>query len=164
MARQKSLKQRQEEWDLEYGPNSTKEHRAVPVRPSDIQDALAAVESEKSNKDESIVRKFKGQGITIGEPAPWHPPTMLFDKVLIQEDGVQERTASGLYIPSSAQEKTYIGKVIAVGPGDWESGVFVPVKVSPGYQVMYQQRAGDKVVVDGKDFLCLRHREILMIL
>jgi chaperonin GroES len=157
MTKTKSLKERQAEWDAEYGPNSTKEHKTgVPVRPSDIQDAL-----NEAEKKESASHKFKGEpGMRRIDS---YIPIMLHNRILIKEDGVQETSAGGIFIPESAREKTFTGVVIAAGPGIMDFGVFIPTKVKEGDHVMYQQRAGDRVQVAGKEYLCVREPEILMI-
>ena len=44
----------------------------------------------------------------------------LSDRVLIQPNPAEEKTAAGLIIPDTAKEKPLAGKVVAVGPGTSE--------------------------------------------
>ena len=51
----------------------------------------------------------------------------LADRVLIEPNPAEEKTAGGLFIPDTAKEKPLAGKVIAAGPGT--SDVKMEVKV-----------------------------------
>ncbi len=83
----------------------------------------------------------------------------LSDRVLIQPNPAEEKTAGGLIIPDTAKEKPLAGKVIAVGPGTSE----VKMEVKEGDQVLYGKYAGTEVTVDGKDYLIMRQSDILAI-
>jgi chaperonin GroES len=83
----------------------------------------------------------------------------LSDRVLIQPNPAEEKTAGGLIIPDTAKEKPLAGKVIAVGPGTSE----VKMEVKEGDQVLYGKYAGTEVSVEGKDYLIMRQSDILAI-
>ena len=51
----------------------------------------------------------------------------LFDNVLIKPLEAEEKTASGIILPETAQEKPQIGLVIAVGTGRVNDGKLIPV-------------------------------------
>ncbi|NNM54824.1 MAG: co-chaperone GroES [Spirochaetales bacterium] len=82
----------------------------------------------------------------------------LGDRVLISLEEAEKKTASGIYIPDNAQEKTQKGTVAAVGT---DKDV---ITVSVGQKVMYDQYAGTKVKVDGKEYLIVKMSDILAIL
>ncbi|MCX7786186.1 MAG: co-chaperone GroES [Spirochaetes bacterium] len=82
----------------------------------------------------------------------------LGDRVLLKVEEGEQKTASGLYIPQTAQEKTQIGKVIAVGD-DKEA-----IKVKPNDRVMYDKYAGTSVKIDGEDHLIVKMQDILAII
>lgn len=63
----------------------------------------------------------------------------LADRVLVKMEEVQEKTASGIFIPQTAQEKTQIATVVAVGD-DTEA-----IKVKVGDKVMHDKYAGTSV-------------------
>ena len=84
----------------------------------------------------------------------------LADRVLIEPNPAEEKTAGGLYIPDTAKEKPLVGKVIAVGPGT--SDVKMEVKV--GDQVLYGKYAGTEITIDGKDLLIMKQGDILAII
>ncbi len=82
----------------------------------------------------------------------------LGDRVLISLEEAEKKTASGIYIPDNAQEKTQKGTVAAVGT---DKDV---ITVSVGQKVMYDQYAGTKVKVDGTEYLIVKMSDILAIL
>jgi len=84
----------------------------------------------------------------------------LSDRVLIQPNPAEEKTAGGLIIPDTAKEKPLAGKVVAVGPGTSE----VTMEVKVGDQVLYGKYAGTEVTADGKDYLIMRQSDILAII
>lgn len=84
----------------------------------------------------------------------------LSDRVLIQPNPAEERTASGLIIPDTAKEKPLAGKVVAVGPGTTE----VKMEVKVGDEVLYGKYAGTEVNVEGKDYLIMRQSDIFAII
>ena len=84
----------------------------------------------------------------------------LSDRVLVEPNPAEEKTAGGLYIPDTAKEKPLAGKVVAVGPGTSE----VKMEVSVGDQVLYGKYSGTEINVDGKDYLIMRQNDILAII
>ncbi len=82
----------------------------------------------------------------------------LGDRVLVKIEEVEEKTASGIYIPQTAQEKTQTAVVVAVGD-DKEV-----IKVKPGEKVMYDKYAGTSIKVDGSEHLLLSMQDVLAII
>lgn len=82
----------------------------------------------------------------------------LGDRVLVKVEEAQEKTASGLFIPQTAQEKTQTGVVTAIGD---DTDV---ITVKNGDKVMYDKYAGTAVKLDGADHLVLRMSDILAII
>ncbi len=82
----------------------------------------------------------------------------LSDRVLIKTEVMEEKTAGGLFIPQTAQEKTQTGVVVEIGD-DKEM-----IKVKPGQKVMYDKYAGTAVTIDGDDHLLLRMSDVLAII
>ncbi len=82
----------------------------------------------------------------------------LDDRVLVQvdEDGTEQKTASGLYLPDTAKEKPRTGIVLAVGTDE-----DLREKVKEGDRVLYGKYTGDEVDLDGKKVLVLSRSEIL---
>lgn len=84
----------------------------------------------------------------------------LADRVLIEPNPAEEKTAGGLFIPDTAKEKPLAGKVIAVGPGTKD----VTMEVKVGQQVLYGKFSGTEINVDGKDYLIMRQNDIFAII
>ena len=89
----------------------------------------------------------------------------LHDRVLIQRVESEEKTASGIIIPDTAQEKPMQGKVIATGSGSKdESGKVTPLDVKAGDSVLFGKWAGTEVKIDGTDYLIMKESDIMGIL
>jgi len=84
----------------------------------------------------------------------------LADRVLIQPMEAETKTASGIFIPDSAQEKPQKGKVMAVGPGTKE----VDMEVKKGDTVLYGKYSGSELNIDGIEYMIMRQSDILAIL
>lgn len=85
----------------------------------------------------------------------------LADRVLVKPDAAEQKTASGLYIASNAQEKPQRGTVVAVGEGKRaDNGERIPVDVKTGDRVIYGKFGGNEVKVDGEDYLLMRADDI----
>lgn len=80
------------------------------------------------------------------------------DRVLVKMEDVEEKTSGGIYIPQTAQEKTQIGKVVAIGD-DKEA-----IKVKVGQKIMYDKYAGTSVKLDGEEQLIMKMADILAII
>ncbi len=82
----------------------------------------------------------------------------LGDRVLVKTEQGEEKTASGIFIPQTAQEKTQTAVVVAVG--DDEDVITVKV----GEKVMYDKYAGTPIKVDGDDHLLVSMADILAVI
>ena len=88
----------------------------------------------------------------------------LADRVLIEPNPAEEKTAGGLFIPDTAKEKPCKGQVIATGPGKvLENGTRVELAVKKGDQVLFNKYAGTEVKLDGKEMIIVRQSDILAI-
>ena len=89
----------------------------------------------------------------------------LNDRVLVKRLESEEKTAGGLYIPDTAQEKPSKGQVVAVGPGKIaENGSRVAMAVKKGDEVLFNKYAGTEIKLDGVDHLVMREEDILAII
>ena len=89
----------------------------------------------------------------------------LNDRIIIEPSEAETRTASGLVLPDSAQEKPQRGRVLAVGPGKrLDNGTLSVPDVSVGDTVLYGKYAGTEVKLAGKDYVILRAEDVLGIL
>ena len=89
----------------------------------------------------------------------------LHDRVLVQRVESEEKTASGIIIPDTAQEKHMQGKIIAVGSGSKdESGKVTPLDVKEGDSVLFGKWSGTEVKIDGTEYLIMKESDIMGIL
>ena len=84
----------------------------------------------------------------------------LADRVLIEPQEAQTKTASGIFIPDTAKENPQQGKVVAAGPGKKDE----PMEVKVGDVVLYGKYAGTEVTVDDVKYLIVKQSDILAIL
>ena len=82
----------------------------------------------------------------------------LADRVMVKLEKNEAKTAGGIIIPDTAQEKTQTGVVVAIGD-DKEV-----IKVSVGQKVMYDKYAGTQVKVDGVENLILKFSDIIAVI
>ena len=86
----------------------------------------------------------------------------LHDRVLVRRVGEEERTAGGIIIPDTAQEKPSEGKIVAVGSGvRADDGSIRKLDVKAGDRVLFGKFGGTDVKVDGEDLIILRESDIL---
>jgi chaperonin GroES len=89
----------------------------------------------------------------------------LHDRVLVRRVEAAEKTAGGIIIPDSAQDKPSEGLVIAVGPGTRnKSGELVPLLVETGNHVLFSPYAGTEVRLQGEDLLIVTEGDIIGII
>ena len=89
----------------------------------------------------------------------------LHDRVLVRRVEADEKTAGGIIIPDSAQEKPSEGEVVAVGNGSKaEDGTVTPLDVKAGDKILFGKWSGTEVKVDGEDLLIMKESDIMGIL
>ena len=87
----------------------------------------------------------------------------LFDKVVVQTVTVEEKTKSGFFLPTSAQEKPQTCEVVAVGPGGLIDGKEVKMQVKVGDKVLCAKYSGTDFKVDSKEFTIIKQSDILAV-
>jgi chaperonin GroES len=86
----------------------------------------------------------------------------LHDRVLIKRSESEAKSAGGIIIPDSAQEKTQMGSVVAVGDGKvLADGTVRTLKVKAGDRVIFGKYAGSEFSFEGQDYLILKEEELL---
>ena len=82
----------------------------------------------------------------------------LNDRVLVKIEKSEAKSAGGIIIPDTAQEKTQTGVVSEVGD-DAEV-----IKVKSGQKIMYDKYAGTQIKIDGVEYLILKMSDILAVI
>lgn len=89
----------------------------------------------------------------------------LHDRVLVERVEQEEKTAGGIILPDTAQEKPSEGVIVAVGKGiRGDDGSVQPLDVKKGDHVLFGKFGGTEIKVDGDDFTILRESDILGII
>jgi chaperonin GroES len=86
----------------------------------------------------------------------------LHDRVIVKALEAEQKTASGIIIPDTVQEKPSEGKVVAVGSGIiGDDGKLHKLNVRKGDRVLYGKWSGTEVTVDGDDLLIMKESDIM---
>ena len=86
----------------------------------------------------------------------------LADRVLVEVDVEESKTAGGILLPDTAQKKSQKGTVIAIGSGKvLDNGERLPIEVAVGDRVLFAKYSGVDIEEGGKKFLLLSERDIL---
>jgi chaperonin GroES len=89
----------------------------------------------------------------------------LHDRVVIERIDADTKSAGGILIPDSAQEKPSQGQIVAVGPGGRdEAGKLIPIDLKTGDRVLFSKWSGTEVKIDGKDLLIMKESDIMGVL
>jgi len=89
----------------------------------------------------------------------------LHDRVLVERVEAEQKTAGGIIIPDSAQEKPQKGKIIAVGAGTVkDNGTVAALTVKAGDTILFGKWSGTEIKLDGKEYLIMKESDILGIL
>jgi chaperonin GroES len=81
----------------------------------------------------------------------------LNDRVLVKVKMEEEKTAGGIFIPQTAQEKTQQGTVLAIGESQ-------DIKVKINDNVIFDKYAGTTIKLDGEEQLVLKAQDILAVI
>ena len=89
----------------------------------------------------------------------------MHDRVLVRRMDEDSKTAGGIIIPDSAQEKPSQGVIVAVGTGSrTEDGKVTPLDVKPKDKVLFGKWSGNEVTIDGEELLIMKESDILGII
>ncbi|WP_129600209.1 co-chaperone GroES [Anaerophilus nitritogenes] len=87
----------------------------------------------------------------------------LGDRVVIKKLEAEEKTKSGIVLPTQAKEQPQMAEIVAVGPGGMVDGKEVKMEVKVGDKVIFSKYAGTEVKYDGVEYTILKQSDILAI-
>ncbi|MFT9497053.1 co-chaperone GroES [Anaerosolibacter sp.] len=87
----------------------------------------------------------------------------LGDRVVIKKLEAEEKTKSGIVLPSQAKEQPQMAEVVAVGPGGVVEGKEIKMEVKVGDRVIFSKYAGTEIKYDGVEYTILRQNDVLAI-
>ena len=89
----------------------------------------------------------------------FHP---LHDRVLVRRVEAEAKSAGGIIIPDTAQEKPQEGEVVSVGSGTrGEDGKVTPLDVKAGDKILFGKWSGAEVKIGSEDLLIMKESDIL---
>ncbi len=82
----------------------------------------------------------------------------LGENILIHPEKPEQKTAAGIYLPDTAsQERSQIGKVMAIGESD-------KIKVKTGQKVIFKRYGGEEIKIEGEEYLIANYKDILAVI
>jgi chaperonin GroES len=88
----------------------------------------------------------------------------LSDRLVVEPQEKEEKTASGIILPETAKEKPQKGTVLAAGPGRTDdNGRRIEMDVKTGDVVLYARFAGTEVKINDRKLLILKESDVLAI-
>ena len=87
----------------------------------------------------------------------------LADRVILKQNEAEEKTAGGIFLTQSAQEKPEVYEVVEVGPGGMIDGNEVKMVVKAGQKVLVGKYSGSKVKLDEVEYTIVKQSDILAI-
>ena len=89
----------------------------------------------------------------------------LHDRVVVRRLEAELKSAGGIIIPDTAQEKPQQGEIVAVGPGARnDKGEIAPLDVKAGDRVLFGKWSGTEVKIDGQEILIMKESDIMGVL
>jgi chaperonin GroES len=89
----------------------------------------------------------------------------LHDRVVVERIDAEAKSAGGIIIPDTAQEKPSQGEIIAVGPGGRdEAGKLIPIDLNVGDRVLFGKWSGTEVKIEGQELLIMKESDIMGVL
>jgi chaperonin GroES len=89
----------------------------------------------------------------------------LHDRVVVERIDPEAKSAGGIIIPDTAQEKPSQGEIVAVGPGGRdEAGKLILIDLKNGDRVLFGKWSGTEVRLDSVDYLIMKESDIMGVL
>ena len=89
----------------------------------------------------------------------------LAERVVVEPAPAEDKSAGGIILPDTAQEKPQQGTVVAAGPGKVsDAGSLIEMTVKEGDKVLYGKYSGSEVAFDGTEYVIMRESDILAVL
>ncbi len=86
----------------------------------------------------------------------------LHDRVMVRRVDQEEKSAGGIIIPDTAQEKPMEGEIVAAGKGAHrDDGTLVPLDVKAGDRILFGKWSGTEVKIDGEELLIMKESDLL---
>jgi len=89
----------------------------------------------------------------------------LGERVVVEREESESKTAGGIVLPDTAKDKPARGKIISVGNGRLlDDGKRSELQVEVGERVVFSSYAGETFKVEDRELLLMREDDILAVL
>ena len=88
----------------------------------------------------------------------------LADRVVLKQNEAETKTAGGIILTASAQEKPEVYEVVEVGPGGMIDGTEVVMTVKAGQNVLVGKYSGSKVKLEDVEYTIVKQSDILAVI
>ena len=86
----------------------------------------------------------------------------LHDRVVVKRIDAEAKSAGGIIIPDTAQEKPSQGEVTAVGPGGRDQdGKLIPIDLEVGDRVLFGKWSGTEIKLEGEDLIIMKESDVM---
>jgi len=86
----------------------------------------------------------------------------LHDRVVVRRIDADLKTAGGIIIPDTAQEKPQEGEIVSVGPGTRnDRGELVATELKAGDRILFGKWSGTEVKINGEDLLIMKESDVM---
>lgn len=91
--------------------------------------------------------------------------TPLGDRIVVEREEAEGKTAGGILLPDSARDKPSRGKVISIGDGKLlENGQRAPLQVKVGDHVLFTTYGPEELKIEDQEFLLMRESDVLAVI
>ncbi len=88
----------------------------------------------------------------------------LMGYLLVKPDAAETKTASGLYLPETSQERPAQGVIVSTGPELVIEGKIIPPPVNVGDRVIYKKWGGDEIRYKGEEYKIVKFEDLMAVL
>ncbi len=89
----------------------------------------------------------------------------LGDRIVVEREAAESKTAGGIVLPDSAQDKPARGTIISVGEGRMlDNGQRATLQLKVGDRVLFSSYAGDQFKIGDQELLLMREEDVLAVI
>lgn len=87
------------------------------------------------------------------------------DRIVVEREGSEGKTAGGILLPDSAKDKPSRGRVVSLGTGRLlADGSRAPMQLKVGDRVIFTSYAPEEMKVGEDSFLLMREEDVLAVI
>lgn len=87
----------------------------------------------------------------------------LFDRVIACPIKNENTTKSGISLTTTQDTSVKKAKIVAVGTGCFEDGVFIEMKVKVNDIILYEEHTTAKIYIENEEYILIKQTDILAV-